>query len=191
MPTPASYWQPQVIYGLACPDCRAIRYVGHTHKSVAERANDHRHNGHNPRVVEWLRDLHEAGKSPLCLELGHSEGGMPAYGYEETWIRTAAVIYGANLLNEFFNCTFVSTYEVELSARCHKSFVNRERRHAEWVARAEERKREYAAYCAKRLKRRLIQKHAERLGLTPAAIKYRIGTAMRRGKSLATALELS
>jgi hypothetical protein len=135
------------IYGLRCPLCGDIRYVGRTidpARRLRDHLDDSRHETHKTR---WLRIVAEAGRVPTLevLEVVSPDAWQEA---ERRWIAHFAAM-GNNLTNSTVGGYGPGMFTGETRARISAS------KRARWAALPDEERERRARAFAERISRRL------------------------------------
>lgn len=87
-----------IVYALADPETREVRYVGETARALAQRVAQHRKTSRSkttPPVNAWLRGL---GVAPLAIEIESHVNECEMHDAEAYWIEQFRAM-GARLLN--------------------------------------------------------------------------------------------
>lgn len=184
--------KPVTIYGLQCPTCGDIRYVGQTCRPLSERLRKHYTHPLGSRMKAWLDSLTAAGLVPMVIVLANADCQNDGYQKERDWIASLSVVYGSSLLNQTQRGDYVSISDVRFA---HVRFL-REQRWAAWNARRPAREAAAIAREAERRSRMLTMNGetlnlagwAKRLGISRERVRQRVEKCRKHGIAISEAL---
>ncbi len=87
-----------IIYGLACPKSKQLKYVGTTIQTLTVQLSRHLRDDSGHPLVAWLRNLHKWGLAPEIFEIESVAPGDNWHEVEQLWTAYFRGI-GADLLN--------------------------------------------------------------------------------------------
>ena len=87
-----------IIYGLADPKSKKLKYVGTTTQTLTVQLSKHLRDDSSHPLVPWLRNLHQWGMAPEIFEIERVAPGDDWHKLEQLWTTYFRGI-GADLLN--------------------------------------------------------------------------------------------